>query len=100
VGSAAPYIDSTELLADLTIIANSLIANGSQLLANARLKDLRRSIDVFGLLLASVDLRQNSVVHERVVGELLEVAQPGTNYLALGEDERVSLLLIELATAR
>jgi phosphoenolpyruvate carboxylase len=100
VGSAAPYADSAELLADLTIIANSLVANGSRLLADGRLKDLRRAIDVFGFHLASVDLRQNSVVHERVVGELLETAQPGTNYLALSEIERVRLLLAELATAR
>src|ERR1700722_6029554 len=100
VGSAPPYADSKELLVDLSIVANSLVANGSELLAKGRLKDLRRAVDVFGFHLAAIDLRQNSVVHERVVGELLESAQPGTNYLALGEDERVRLLLAELATAR
>ena len=100
VGHAAPYEDGSELGADLAIIANSLVANGSALLANGRLKDLRRAVDVFGFHLAAIDLRQNSVVHERVVGELLEAAQPGTDYLALGESERVRLLLAELATAR
>ncbi len=100
VGSAAPYADSGELLAELTTVANSLIANGSELLAKGRLRDLRRAVDVFGFHLAAIDLRQNSVVHERVVGELLEMAQPGTDYLSLGEDQRVALLLAELATAR
>src|SRR5215469_3398262 len=100
VGSAAPYADCGELLAELTTVANSLIANGSELLAKGRLRDLRRAVDVFGFHLAAIDLRQNSVVHERVVGELLEVAQPGTDYLALTEDQRVALLLAELATAR
>jgi phosphoenolpyruvate carboxylase len=100
VGSAPPYADSAELLADLTIVANSLVANGSALLARGRLRDLRRAIDVFGFHLAAIDLRQNSDVHERVVGELLEATQPGANYLGLGEDQRVRLLLAELATAR
>jgi phosphoenolpyruvate carboxylase len=100
VGSAAPYADSGELLAELTTVANSLVANGSELLAKGRLRDLRRAVDVFGFHLAAIDLRQNSVVHERVVGELLEVAQPGTDYLSLGEEQRVALLLAELATAR
>jgi phosphoenolpyruvate carboxylase len=100
VGNAAPYADSVELLAELTTVANSLIANGSELLAKGRLRDLRRAVDVFGFHLAAIDLRQNSAVHERVVGELLEVAQPGTDYLALNEDQRVALLLAELATAR
>jgi phosphoenolpyruvate carboxylase len=100
VGSAAPYADSDELLADLAIVANSLIANGSELLAKGRLQDLRRAVDVFGFHLAAIDLRQNSDVHERVVSELLEQAQPDTNYLALGEEKRIGLLLAELATAR
>jgi phosphoenolpyruvate carboxylase len=100
VGSAAPYAGSGELLADLSIIANSLVANGSQLLAKGRLRDLHRAVDVFGFHLAAIDLRQNSDVHERVVSELLELVQPGTNYLALGEDQRIRLLLAELASAR
>ncbi|HWD59485.1 MAG TPA: phosphoenolpyruvate carboxylase, partial [Stellaceae bacterium] len=100
VGIAPPYGDSGELLADLAIVGNSLVANGSAPLAKGRLRDLRRAVDVFGFHLAAIDLRQNSDVHERVVGELLETAQPGTDYLALDEAQRVRLLLAELATAR
>ncbi len=100
VGSAPPYVNGAELLADLTIIANSLIANRSALLAKGRLRDLRRAVDVFGFHLAAIDLRQNSVVHERVVGELFEQAVPGTNYLGLDEDARVALLRTEIASPR
>jgi phosphoenolpyruvate carboxylase len=39
-------------------------------------------------------------VHARVVAELLGLAQPGLSYAALGESERVRLLLSELGTAR
>ena len=100
VGSAPAYADSKELGADLTIVANSLIANRSELLAKGRLRDLRRAVDVFGFHLAAIDLRQNSVVHERVVGELLEQAHPGTGYLGLDEDARVVLLRAEITSPR
>jgi phosphoenolpyruvate carboxylase len=100
VASAPPYANSGELLADLTIVANSLVANRSELLAKGRLRDLRRAVDVFGFHLASIDLRQNSVVHERVIGELLEQAQPGTNYLGLDEEARVALLRAEISSPR
>ncbi|HWB52400.1 MAG TPA: phosphoenolpyruvate carboxylase [Stellaceae bacterium] len=100
VGSAAPYVDGNELLAELTTMANSLVANGSELLAKGRLHGLRRAVDIFGFHLAAIDLRQNADVHERVVADLLELAQPGTDYLALDEDRRVALLLGELATER
>src|SRR5580700_3196403 len=100
VGAAPSYADSKELLADLTVIANSLVANRSELLAKGRLRDLRRAVDVFGFHLASIDLRQNSVVHERVIGELLEQAQPGTNYLGLDEEARVALLRAEISSPR
>jgi phosphoenolpyruvate carboxylase len=100
VASAPPYANGGELLADLTIIANSLVANGSELLAKGRLRDLRRAVDVFGFHLAAIDLRQNSDVHERVVGELLELAHPGTNYLGLDEAARVALLRAEIASPR
>jgi len=100
VGSAPPYANSGELLADLAIVANSLIANRSELLAQGRLRDLRRAVDVFGFHLAAIDLRQNSDVHERVVGELFEQAHPGTDYLALDEAARIVLLRAEIASPR
>jgi phosphoenolpyruvate carboxylase len=100
VGDAPRYAKAGELLADLAILGSSLVANGSGILAQGRLKHLRRAVDVFGFHLAALDLRQNSDVHERVVGEMLGLVQPGLDYARLAESERVRLLLAELTTAR
>ncbi|OYX10713.1 MAG: phosphoenolpyruvate carboxylase, partial [Rhizobiales bacterium 32-66-8] len=74
--------------------------NGSRILARGRLRHLRRAADCFGFHLASLDLRQNSEVHERTVGELLEAITPGTDYGALPEEQRIALLSGELSNAR
>jgi phosphoenolpyruvate carboxylase len=100
VGAAPPYAGVGGLIADLAVLNRSLAANGSATLARGRLRTLRRAVDVFGFQLAGIDLRQNSDVHERTVGELLEMTCPGTGYARLGEDQRVALLLAELATSR
>jgi phosphoenolpyruvate carboxylase len=100
IGDASAYRDSNELLADLSIIDRSLVANGSEILAAGHLKAVRRAVDVFGFHLAALDLRQNSDVHERTVGEMLGLVQPGLEYSALAEPERIRVLHMELATAR
>jgi phosphoenolpyruvate carboxylase len=98
--SAQPYAGPQALAADLDVVHCSLVANGSTELARGRLRRIRRAVSVFGFHLAPIDLRQNSEVHERVVAELLEVAQPGTRYGKLTEEQRISLLVAELASAR
>jgi phosphoenolpyruvate carboxylase len=97
---AAAYASADELLADLDVIHASLVANGARQLARGRLRTLRRAVKVFGFHLAPVDLRQNSDVHERVIAELLALARPGVDYLALAEGERCKVLLEELQTPR
>jgi phosphoenolpyruvate carboxylase len=100
VADPPPYRDSGELRADLAVIDTSLVANGSGILAKGHLKDVRRAVDVFELHLAALDLRQNSDVHERTIGEMLGLVQPDLDYASLAEPERIRLLLAELATAR
>jgi phosphoenolpyruvate carboxylase len=100
VGESPPYAAAADFVADLDILYRSLTANGSAPLARGRLRSLRRSAITFGFHLAGIDLRQNSEVHERTVGELLEMACPGSNYAALPEAARISLLRGELKTAR
>ncbi len=97
---AAPYAAVEAFAADLLVIARSLETHGAGALAQGRLGALLRAARAFGWTLAPLDLRQNSAVHERVVAELLAVAHPGTEYLALDEDARIALLLKELETAR
>ncbi|MGL4636208.1 MAG: phosphoenolpyruvate carboxylase [Beijerinckiaceae bacterium] len=96
----ACYLSAASLGDDLDVLDHSLRSNGSAALANGRLRHLRRAVDVFGFHLASLDLRQNSDVHERVVADLLRVSASGTDYLSLPEKDRVAVLLAELATPR
>ncbi|HYF90461.1 phosphoenolpyruvate carboxylase [Azospirillum sp.] len=100
VGDAPPYLTPAEFRADLDIIDRSLTVNGSAALAKGRLRHLRRAVDLFGFHLASIDLRQNSDVHERSVAELLSFADAGIDYTSLSEDERIELLVRELETNR
>jgi phosphoenolpyruvate carboxylase len=100
VGEAARYADAKEFKADLDILDRSLIANNSRVIARGRLRSLRRAADCFGFHLASLDIRQNSAVHERTIAELVDAAMPGTSYLALGEDARIALLASELRSTR
>ena len=101
VGEAPPYRRRRRARSPTSrVLHRSLAANGSTTLARGRLRTLRRAVDVFGFHLAGLDLRQNSDVHERAVGELLEVGCPGTGYAALGEDRRVDPAAEELATSR
>ncbi|HEX6137609.1 MAG TPA: phosphoenolpyruvate carboxylase [Casimicrobiaceae bacterium] len=97
---AVPYATAAELRADLDTVAASLARHGAAPLARRRLDPLRRAVDVFGFHLASLDLRQNSDVHEAVVGELLACARVVADYRALSEVERIGLLERELATPR
>ncbi len=98
---ATPYPDPSALRADLIAIARPLAAGAGGLLASGgAIGRLIRAVEVFGFHLATLDLRQNSAVHERVVAELLKTAGVCDDYLALGEDERVMLLNRELASAR
>jgi len=100
IGDAPAYANAAELRADLDILDRSLTVNGSAALAKGRLRHLRRAVDLFGFHLASIDLRQNSDVHERTVAELMSFADPDIDYLALSEDERIERLLTELQTNR
>ena len=93
--AAEAYPDPTAFSADLSAIS---VALGPQ--AGGRLSRLLRSVETFGFHLATLDLRQNADVHERVVAELLAVAGAEKDYLALAEADRVALLRRELTGAR
>lgn len=103
---AAPrYENAHELLIDLQIIADSLAQHHSQSLIDLRLADLMQAVKVFGFHLATVDLRQSSDVHERVLHELFQTSGVTLNgrpvqYQRLTESEKVNLLRSELAETR
>ncbi|TPQ32290.1 phosphoenolpyruvate carboxylase [Bradyrhizobium guangdongense] len=100
VGKGAPYESVKELQADLDVLHRSLISNNARVIARGRLRLLRRAVDCFGFHLARLDIRQNSAVHERTIAELMDAANPGMSYLALGEEARIALLTNELRSTR
>ncbi|MEP7262727.1 MAG: phosphoenolpyruvate carboxylase, partial [Usitatibacter sp.] len=100
VGSAQRYASAADFVADLDIVDASLRAGGGELLAGGRLRLLRKAAAGFGFHLATLDLRQNSFVHEVVIDELLREAGVTPDYRGLPEVEREGLLLAELASPR
>ena len=100
VADAEPYATAAEFGADLDVLHRALISHKAGLLGRGRLRRLRHAVAIFGFHLAPLDLRQNSDVHARTVAELLAIARPGSDYLALDENGRIALLLDELATPR
>jgi phosphoenolpyruvate carboxylase len=95
-----PYIGADEFLADLNIIANSLIKNHGELLVYPRLGKLIKAVETFGFHLATIDLRQSSDVHEAVLKELFLNAGYSFNYSELNETDKVNILLEELRQPR
>ncbi len=86
---------------DLAGLAASLEAAGLASVARrGRLASAVARARVFGLHLATLDIRQHSAVHERVVAELLDVGGVTDHYSQLSEAERLEILRRELGTPR
>jgi phosphoenolpyruvate carboxylase len=97
----APYPDAASLQQDLLALEQSLLASpGGALGKGGALTRLIRAVETFGFHLATLDLRQNSDVHARVVAELLKVAGVEPQYEGLPEDARIELLRRELRSER
>lgn len=96
---AAPYGHPSEFREDLVAIARGL-AGGGPLATGGALGRLIRAVETFGFHLATLDMRQNSAIHQRVVAELLQSAGVCDDYAALDEEARIALLRRELANAR
>jgi phosphoenolpyruvate carboxylase len=94
---AEPYAAPGDFLADLDALAEGADLAGA---GGGALDALRIAVRQFGFHLATLDLRQNSDVHEATVGELLRLAGVEAAYAALDETARVALLLTELDSPR
>lgn len=94
------YHHAGELLAELRVMGRSLRDNGGAAAANGALRDWARQVEVFGLHLATLDLRQHSERHASALAEVFARAGVCASYLALDEHERVSLLSREISASR
>ena len=96
-----PYSSPDSFRRDLVAIASALASEGKGALSSGgALGRLIRAVETFGFHLATLDLRQNSDVHERVVAELLREVGVESAYLDLDEAARIALLTKELAHNR
>ena len=93
---APAYASAQEFKEDLKKIKASLLENKSEYLISGEFAELLEAIDVFGFYLASIDMRQDSSVHEACVAELLKSAGINDHYSDLSEDEKCQVLLKEL----
>ncbi|HTH45051.1 MAG TPA: phosphoenolpyruvate carboxylase, partial [Oxalicibacterium sp.] len=100
VGSAPHYPGPEAFLGDLQVLVDSLVAHHGAALIKPRLAGLKRAAQIFGFHLATLDLRQSSDVHERVLGELFAHAKVAPDYAGLSEEKKIALLLSEIAQPR
>ena len=64
------YKDTAELLQDFNIMRSSLLEHNGQLIANGLLDRIMRSISAFGLTHATMDIREHSDAHHKLLTQL------------------------------
>ncbi len=82
------YAGPAELLSDLRLLEASLLAGRGKNAGARRVQRLLRRVETFGFHLAALDVRQDSGVHRRVVGNLLGEA----GFVDLPAARRLALL--------
>lgn len=98
---AHAYRFAAELAADLQILHDSLIEVGAGRLARQDVVPVLRAVEVFGFHLAKLDIRQNSVFHEKALSQLMSAAGiDGSDFANWTETERLRFLDRELRSPR
>ena len=70
-GTGAAYESTAEFTSDITIVSQSLAANKGRHAGQFGVDRLMCRISTFGFHLATLDVRQDALLHRRVIGELL-----------------------------
>lgn len=92
------YLGTSELLADLALVRDSLLLYRGELIARGRLEHAMRTLAAFGLHLATLDVREHADAHHEALGQLYD--RLGYAYGQLSRDERARLLAEELPSRR
>ena len=93
------YLDAESLIEPLRVCSDSLIATGDGVIASGRLADLLRRLAVFGVVLARLDIRQESDRHAETLDAITRALGLGS-YLEWDESRRIEFLLQELDNPR
>jgi phosphoenolpyruvate carboxylase len=70
------YKDTAELLEDFNIMRRSLLQNNGQLIADGLLERIMRSISAFGLTHATMDIREHSDAHHKLLAQIFNGSDP------------------------
>ena len=98
-GEPEPICHTDDLAVPLARCAESLQATGTGVVAEGRLRDLRRRLVVFGLTLGRLDIRQEAARHTAALDAITRALGLGS-YAAWPEDQRQAFLARELASPR
>ncbi|SMP39234.1 Phosphoenolpyruvate carboxylase, type 1 [Neorhodopirellula lusitana] len=99
--AAWQYHHANELLADLRILHDSLVAVDMSDIADHSVAPVMRIAQTFGFHLAVLDIRQNSGKHDAAIEQLLQAAGfADTQFANWDEAKRVEFLKKELMSSR
>ncbi|MEZ5094582.1 phosphoenolpyruvate carboxylase [Nocardioides sp.] len=95
------YLGLDDLLTDLTLVRDSMIASGDRLTADGGILRMIRTATAIGLGLATLDVREHSQRHHDALAALYDrLDELDTSYAELARPERIALLSGELASRR
>jgi len=87
------YKNTAELLADLTLMRDSLFAHRGELLATGLLERTIRTVAAFGLTHATLDIREHSDAHHDAISQMI-----AGGYITLSHEEKFPILIAELGS--
>ena len=87
------YANTAELLADLVLMRDSLLAHRGELIATGLLERTIRTVAAFGINHATMDVREHSDAHHNVLNQITGV----DGYLTKSHDEKFEILTKALA---
>ncbi|MFL6074010.1 MAG: phosphoenolpyruvate carboxylase [Mycobacteriales bacterium] len=95
------YLGAPGLLADLRLMHDSLMHHRGEVIARGTLTRLIRQVSVFGMHLATMDVREHAAAHHHALGQLFDALEElDRPYAELDRDSRIALLAAELEGRR
>ena len=89
------YNNTSELLADLALMRDSLLENRGELMATGLLERTMRTVSAFGLTHATLDVREHSDAHHHTLAFAL-----GDSYKSKNHQERFGVLAGEVTSSK